>query len=89
MELFRTVILFTIGLSTVTLVSIFIGLIIFSRYYDCDPLSMKAIEKEDQLLPYFVMDVAHTIPGLPGLFIAGIFCAGLRYNNREITTPLN
>lgn len=57
--------------------STLIGLIIYSKYHDCDPLSTKQITANDQLLPYFIMDVAGDIPGLPGLFIAGIFCAAL------------
>lgn len=57
---------------------VLIGLIIFKRYSDCDPLKTKQINKNDQLMPYYVMDIAGNIPGLPGLFIAGVFCASLR-----------
>lgn len=53
------------------------GLIMYSKYATCDPFTTGAVERTDQLLPYFIMDVASNIPGLPGLFIAGIFCAGL------------
>ncbi|XP_076387575.1 sodium-coupled monocarboxylate transporter 1 isoform X2 [Megachile rotundata] len=35
------------------------------------------IRKPDQLLPYFVMEMAESIPGLPGLFVAGVFSAAL------------
>lgn len=49
----------------------------YARYADCDPFTTGAVEKNDQLLPYFIMDVASHIPGLSGLFIAGIFCAAL------------
>jgi len=38
----------------------------------------QTIIRADQLLPYYVMDVAGSVPGLPGLFIAGVFCAALR-----------
>lgn len=38
----------------------------------------KQVEKKDQLLPFYVLDVAGHIPGLSGLFIAGIFSAALR-----------
>lgn len=34
--------------------------------------------EKDQLLPLLVMDVFGTIPGFPGIFVAGIFSASLR-----------
>ncbi|KDR17310.1 hypothetical protein L798_08509 [Zootermopsis nevadensis] len=55
----------------------FMGLIIYATYYDCDPMDTKAISRSDQLLAYYVMDIASAIPGLPGLFMAGIFSASL------------
>jgi hypothetical protein len=61
----------------VTSCSVFIGLTMYARYADCDPFTTGAVKKNDQLLPYFIMDVASHIPGLSGLFIAGIFCAAL------------
>nr|CAD7194906.1 unnamed protein product [Timema douglasi] len=57
--------------------SCFIGLLIYSSYHDCDPIQTKRITRADQILPYFVMHTAEHIPGLPGLFIAGIFSAAL------------
>lgn len=54
------------------------GLIMYTMYSDCDPFTTKHITNKDQLLPYYVMDVAEKIPGLSGLFIAGVFCAALR-----------
>lgn len=58
--------------------SCFTGLLIFATYYDCDPVSTKQISKSDQLLPYYVMKIAHEIPGLAGMFISGVFSAALR-----------
>nr|CAD7438391.1 unnamed protein product [Timema bartmani] len=58
-------------------VTVAIGLIIFATYHDCDPLTTKKIKKIDQILPYYVMDTVANVPGLPGLFIAGIFSASL------------
>ncbi|XP_035741642.1 uncharacterized protein LOC118450204 [Vespa mandarinia] len=55
----------------------FSGLSIYSKYYDCDPLTDGRISSMDMLMPLYVMDTMHYFPGLPGLFIAGIFSAGL------------
>ncbi|XP_078700496.1 sodium-coupled monocarboxylate transporter 1-like isoform X1 [Branchiostoma floridae x Branchiostoma belcheri] len=52
------------------------GLIIYARYHGCDPLKNNVVARSDQLLPYYVMEVLD-IPGLPGLFIAGIFSGAL------------
>jgi len=41
-------------------------------------LLKKLVAKADQIVPYFVMDTLGDIPGLSGLFIAGIFSASLR-----------
>lgn len=51
----------------------------YARYSQCDPISAGLVNKPDQMVPFYVMDVASAIPGLSGLFIAGIFCAALRY----------
>ncbi|XP_024946748.1 putative sodium-dependent multivitamin transporter isoform X2 [Cephus cinctus] len=63
--------------SVMSLVSCFSGLAIYARYKDCDPLSSGRITSNDQLMPLFVMDTLSRYPGIPGLFIAGIFSAGL------------
>ena len=36
------------------------------------------VSTSDQLFPLFVMETLGTIPGLPGLFVAGIFSGALR-----------
>lgn len=41
-------------------------------------IAFQQIRKPDQLLPYFVMELSHAIPGLPGLFVSGVFSAALR-----------
>lgn len=73
------VFLYAIGVGVLNLFSTVSGLIIFAKYSDCDPFTTGQVSRNDQLLPYYVMDVAGNVPGLPGLFIAGVVSAGLRY----------
>ncbi|XP_075971623.1 putative sodium-dependent multivitamin transporter isoform X2 [Anticarsia gemmatalis] len=61
-------------LSVTTCIS---GLGIYAAYKDCDPLTAHEITAIDQLMPYYVVDAMRHIPGLPGLFVAGIFSASL------------
>ncbi|XP_015517323.1 putative sodium-dependent multivitamin transporter isoform X1 [Neodiprion pinetum] len=55
----------------------FSGLAMYAYFADCDPLTAGQISASDMLMPYFVMKTMGHIPGLAGLFIAGIFSAGL------------
>jgi SSS family transporter len=65
--------------STIFLVLVsLVGLIMFAYYAHCDPVKSGRIEKADQLVPLFVMDVMGDLHGLPGLFIAAAFSAALR-----------
>ncbi|XP_011699582.1 PREDICTED: putative sodium-dependent multivitamin transporter isoform X2 [Wasmannia auropunctata] len=57
--------------------SCFSGLAIYSRYHNCDPFLKKRITSSDMLMPLYVMDTMSNIPGLPGLFVAGVFSASL------------
>ena len=36
------------------------------------------INKADQIFPFYVMDTVGQYPGIPGLFVAGIFSGALR-----------
>ncbi|XP_043259274.1 putative sodium-dependent multivitamin transporter [Colletes gigas] len=64
-------------LTLLSMTTCFSGLAIYSKYYKCDPISTKRISSSDMLMPLYVMDTMSDKPGLPGLFIAGIFSAGL------------
>uniref|UniRef100_V5GM94 Putative sodium-dependent multivitamin transporter n=1 Tax=Anoplophora glabripennis TaxID=217634 RepID=V5GM94_ANOGL len=64
-------------LSALSLSTSFSGLAIYSRYFNCDPYDAKYISSFDQLMPYYVVDTMGHIPGLSGLFVAGIFSASL------------
>lgn len=70
--------MFAIGSTLAKVTGVLTGLMIYANYYNCDPFATKRIEKNDQLLPYYIMDTANQLPGLPGLFVAGVFCAALR-----------
>lgn len=67
-----------VGIMTIMASSMFTGLVMFAKYYKCDPLQRGSITNHDQLVPIFVMEEANFIPGLAGLFISGIFSAALR-----------
>ncbi|KAJ8917418.1 hypothetical protein NQ315_005464 [Exocentrus adspersus] len=64
-------------LSALSVSTSFSGLAIYSRYFRCDPYDAKYINSFDQLMPYYVVDTMGNIPGLSGLFVAGIFSASL------------
>jgi solute carrier family 5 (sodium-coupled monocarboxylate transporter), member 8/12 len=73
----KSVWIFVLGLILIKGASCLVGLIMFAKYENCDPVITKQIQKVDQIVPFFVMEVASKIPGLSGIFIAGIFSAAL------------
>ncbi|XP_041970524.1 putative sodium-dependent multivitamin transporter isoform X2 [Aricia agestis] len=64
-------------LSVLSVCTCISGLSIFAVYRDCDPLASHAIAASDQLMPYYVVEAMGRVPGLAGLFVAGIFSASL------------
>ena len=68
-----------VSMSLVHTCCIFIGLLVYAKYKDCDPLTGHLVLKHDQIFPYFVTEVGSNFPGLVGLFIAAICSASLRY----------
>ena len=68
-----------LGIGGLLLLCAYGGLVTFA-YYDinrCDPISMKIVDKSDQIFPLFVMQVMGDIPCVPGLFAAGAFSGAL------------
>ncbi|XP_030574930.1 solute carrier family 5 member 6 isoform X2 [Archocentrus centrarchus] len=53
------------------------GLVMFARYCGEDHSDKLASSSRDAMVIYFVMDMLHGLPGLPGLFIACLFSAAL------------
>ncbi|KFO23948.1 sodium-coupled monocarboxylate transporter 2 [Fukomys damarensis] len=66
-----------LGLWIILLCAVFSGLIMYSYFKDCDPWTSGTISAPDQLMPYFVMEIFDTMPGLPGLFVACAFSGTL------------
>lgn len=64
-------------LTLLSLSTSFSGLAIYSKYYGCDPMKAGRISAYDQLMPLYVVDSLKNMPGLAGLFVAGIFSGSL------------
>lgn len=68
-----------VGLWALVSMCCYMGMVIYAFYHKCDPVTRGLIHKSDQLLPYFIMDTVGDIPGLPGMFVSGVFSAALRF----------
>ena len=44
------------------------------------------MEQSDQIVPYYVMDITKNIPGVAGLFLAGIVSSALSTMSASINT---
>ncbi|XP_037301405.1 putative sodium-dependent multivitamin transporter [Manduca sexta] len=64
-------------LSVLSIITCISGIGIYAAFKDCDPLTYRGITSMDQLMPYYVVSAMRSAPGLPGLFVAGIFSASL------------
>nr|XP_046268766.1 solute carrier family 5 member 6 [Scatophagus argus] len=53
------------------------GLVMFARYCGEDHSHKLGASSSDAMVIYFVMDMLHGLPGLPGLFLACLFSAAL------------
>ncbi|XP_054156354.1 sodium-coupled monocarboxylate transporter 1-like [Oppia nitens] len=66
------------GFVVVLSLIVLIGIVMYARYADCDPLLTGRVTRADQLLPYFVLDIfKDQFPGMPGMFVAFIFGGSL------------
>ncbi|XP_008553145.1 sodium-coupled monocarboxylate transporter 1 isoform X2 [Microplitis demolitor] len=71
--------IFTIGIMLFISLTCWCGLVLLTWWSPpkCDPRASKLIERDDQMLPAYVMQIAGHLYGIPGLFTAGIFSAAL------------
>lgn len=73
----RAMIINLIGTFFILTILCLAGLIAYAVYYECDVLQT-TVSKGEQILPYMVMDLLSSLPGVPGLFIACVYSAALR-----------
>ncbi|XP_074855105.1 sodium-coupled monocarboxylate transporter 2 [Carettochelys insculpta] len=66
-----------LGLWIILVCAVFSGLVMYAHFKNCDPWTAGFISAPDQLMPYFVMDIFSSVPGLPGLFVACAFSGTL------------
>ncbi|CAH1183376.1 unnamed protein product [Phaedon cochleariae] len=76
---------FFFGIIILIALCTYCGLLIYATFYNCDPLTTTLAREKDQLLPLLVMEILGDIPGLAGIFLAGIFSAALS----SLSTALN
>ncbi|KAG5893014.1 hypothetical protein JTB14_037207 [Gonioctena quinquepunctata] len=81
----KTVSFYCLGMTIVKTLCVISGFNIYARYAHCDPVATKQITSNDEIFPFYVLDVGGKVPGLAGLFIAGVFCASLS----ALSTNLN
>uniref|UniRef100_U3I6R3 Solute carrier family 5 member 8 n=1 Tax=Anas platyrhynchos platyrhynchos TaxID=8840 RepID=U3I6R3_ANAPP len=77
LSIFEALYLNLLGLWIVLVCAVFCGLVMYSHYKNCDPWTAGFISAPDQLMPYFVMDIFSSMPGVPGLFVACAFSGTL------------
>ncbi|RZF36445.1 hypothetical protein LSTR_LSTR009541 [Laodelphax striatellus] len=75
-----------VGMALVKSASVFTGILVYSKYHDCDPIATQVVSKPGQILPYYVMDIAGHYPGLTGIFISGVFSAALSTMSASLNT---
>ncbi|XP_037954458.1 sodium-coupled monocarboxylate transporter 1 isoform X1 [Teleopsis dalmanni] len=81
----KTLIVFITGFAGLLGLCIYIGLLAYAAYYNCDPITTKLARAKDQVVPLYVMHTVGSFPGVVGLFISGVFSAALS----SLSTLLN
>lgn len=73
----RTAYLQCAGLLLTTTLACSLGAVLYAKYEGCDPLSTREVRRADQLLALLVAETARGLPGLAGLFLAGLLSAAM------------
>ncbi|XP_044262182.1 sodium-coupled monocarboxylate transporter 2-like [Tribolium madens] len=66
---------YVITMDIVYIFCILLGLLFYAHYANCDPIITEKIQRHEQLLPYYTMEIAGHIPGVIGFTLVGLFCA--------------
>lgn len=66
-----------LGVAITMTLAVFCGLVLFTLYHQCDPVKASVINKYDELMPYFVMDTFHYLPGIAGFFVTAVYSGSL------------
>ncbi|XP_014206001.1 sodium-coupled monocarboxylate transporter 2-like [Copidosoma floridanum] len=82
----KAIFLVSFGWGIIQLGCVFLGLLMYAEYHDCDPLKSQLISRNDQILPHYVMDIAGHLPGVPGIFLAGLVSSGLSTMSASLNT---
>ncbi|XP_008208123.2 sodium-coupled monocarboxylate transporter 2 [Nasonia vitripennis] len=80
----KAILLKTVGTIIIDICVVFTGLAMYTKYYDCDPTSAKLIQQNDEIVPYYLMDITKNIPGISGMFLAGIVSSTLSTTSASI-----
>ncbi|XP_041453782.1 sodium-coupled monocarboxylate transporter 1-like [Lytechinus variegatus] len=67
----------TFGMIAVQLLPHIVGVVMYANYAGCDPKLHGVVASYDQMMPYFIMDLFGSMPGLPGLLTSAVFSAAL------------
>ncbi|KAH8418033.1 hypothetical protein KR222_010828, partial [Zaprionus bogoriensis] len=73
----RSLIISGVGFFIIMGINCFTGIIMFARYYGCDPVLAGLVSKPDKMMPFFIQDIMGNLMGMPGLFISCVFSAAL------------
>ncbi|XP_050537051.1 sodium-coupled monocarboxylate transporter 2-like isoform X2 [Daktulosphaira vitifoliae] len=82
----KALIYFILGIGIVKILTGAIGMLVYTKFKDCDPVMAGYIENDKNLLPLFVTNVASNYPGLTGLFISGIVSTALSTMSAQLNT---
>ena len=68
------------GFPVVLLLAAYEGVVAYSYFASikrCDPLESKELDNQNQIIPFMVLDIFSSAPGMSGFFLAALFSASL------------